>query len=180
VGGVVSRISRSVVTGRVTNAGQASLAGLAEVTLTPPTGFSVQDPLAQQVAAGAAIDWNVTAPPAPQAAVAFACTISTVPDDANLAAPAFASKPDDLVSITVTTGGALSAPSLSVIGPAGAVDDTVSVEQSFSLRADVTATSTTDDVTATLELPTGYSVVGARWSANSATGPRACCRRRAA
>jgi hypothetical protein len=161
VGGVVSPNQQFTVTGRVTNAGQASLGGAAEVTLTPAANFQVQEPLVQAFSAGAAIVWNVTAPAAPQAAADFTCAITTTPDDVNLAAPAFSSKPNDLESITVTTGGALTAPSLSATSPPGAVDDTVSVGQSFSLRAAVTATSTTDNVTATLALPGGYSVVGA-------------------
>ncbi len=158
VGGVVSPNQTFTVTGLVTNAGQASLAGAADVKLTSPSGFSVLESPVQAFSAGVAIDWTVTAPAAPQAAVAFTCTLTTTPDDVNLAAPAFSSQPDDQVSITVATGGALSAPSLSATSPAGAVDDTVSVGQTFSLRAAVTATSTTDNVTATLALPAGYIV----------------------
>lgn len=160
-GGVVSPNQVFTLTGRVTNVGQASLAGPASVTLTvPPGGFAVQEALVRPFSAGAAITWTVTAPATPQPAGDFACAITTTPNDANLNAAAFASKASDTESITVSTGGALANPGVSITNPAGAVDATVSVSQTFTVHAIVTATTTTGTVRATLSLPGGFSVVG--------------------
>ncbi|HEX5132820.1 MAG TPA: Ig-like domain-containing protein [Candidatus Krumholzibacteria bacterium] len=162
VGGTVSTNQTFQMTAVVSNGGQASLLGAAQVTLTPPPGggFSVNESLVRTFTAGQPVVWNVTAPPAPQSALAFACSLSTTPLDANTGGAAFASVPGAEKLVAVSTGGALAAPDVFVFAPGGATDDTVSVAQNFTVRARVTPSADTDAVVATLTLPAGFSVVG--------------------
>jgi len=170
--GVVSPSQVFVVTGRVTRSSvnQATVAGPAEITLTVPTGFSVQEPLVRAFTVNSPVNWTVTAPAAPQASDNFTSTITTIPNDVNIAAPAQVLTASDVVPITVSTGGALTLPSLLATAPAGAVDDTVSVGQTVSLTARVTATSTTDNVQAVLTLAPGFNITGGSLTRNLGNG----------
>ncbi|HET6350129.1 MAG TPA: hypothetical protein VFH88_13700, partial [Candidatus Krumholzibacteria bacterium] len=159
-GGVVSPNQVFTMSAQVSNLGQAGLSGPAEVTLTVPSGFSVQEQVQRAFAANTPVTWTVTAPPAPQAALDFACTINTVPNDVNTAATAFVSKLNATSSVSVGTGGALAGPAVSLTAPAGAQDDTLSVSQSFTLHAVVTPTSETQSVVATLSVPIGFNIIG--------------------
>jgi hypothetical protein len=148
------------------------VSGPAEITLTPPVGFAVQGNLTRAFSPGTPVTWTVTAPPATQSAQDFTCAITTTPNDVNNGAAAFSSQPNDVQSITVSTGGALASPGLSAITPAGAIDDTLSVGQTFTVRGAVTATGDTRDVTATLTLPSGFSIAGgASLVRNMGNGP---------
>ena len=167
VGGVVGSNQLFTLGARVSNpVGAADLSGPAVVTLTPPAGFNVTDPLLQTFAVNDTVLWSVTAPSTAQSAANFSCTISTTPNDVNTAAAAFVSKATDTQSVTVSTGGALVSPTVTLTAPAGAADDTLSVGQNFTLHAAITVNHV-KTVVATLSMPGGYSVIGGTGSVHN-------------
>ncbi|HEX6791651.1 MAG TPA: hypothetical protein VF247_10110, partial [Candidatus Krumholzibacteria bacterium] len=153
------------------NLGQAPVSGPAQVTLTVPAGFTVQESLVRSFTAGNVVTWSVTAPTISGPAVPFDCAITTTPIDVNAGAPALMSKASDTQSITVSSGGALASPVVSVKTPAGAVDATLSVGQTFTVQADVYAGDFTDGVQAVLTLPPGFSIVNGSLTRDLGNGP---------
>lgn len=165
-GGVVGTNQLFTLGARVSNLplnapapGVANVTGTAEVTLTFPPGFSVQESLTQAFAPDDTVRWTVTAPGAIQSAQNFTCVITTTPNDVNTAAPAFASKASDTQSITVSSGGALASPTITITSPAGAMDDTLSVGQNIEVTTSITV-SRVKSLVGTLSVPAGFSVVG--------------------
>lgn len=160
VGGMVGANQNFVLGAIVSNpANSANLGGPAFVTLAAPGGFNVVQPLQQAFAENDTVRWNVTAPSAAQPAVNFSCAITTTPNDINAGAPAFVSKASDTQSITVTSGAALAIPDISVVAPAGATDDTLSVQQSFTVRVGVTVHGV-KNLVSTLSIPGSFNVSG--------------------
>ena len=164
--GAVSTNQVFTMSATVTNIGQAGVSGPAQLTLSLPSGFSLQspgtEPATRTFAIGTPVTWQVVAPAAAQGSQNFSSAISTMPVDRNLGTAAFASQPADNFGVAVVSGGAFTTPSLAVTAPAGAVDQTVSVGQNnIVVTAGVTATSITESIQATLSVPAGYSIVGA-------------------
>jgi hypothetical protein len=160
VGGMVGANQTFTLGAIVSNpANSANLGGLAELTLTAPGGFNVVDNLQHSFAENDTVLWNVTAPSAPQAAVDFSCAITTTPNDVNAGAPAFVSKATDTQSITVTTAAALAIPDISLTAPAGAMDDTLSVQQGFTVHVAVTVHGV-KSLVSTLSVPGSFTVSG--------------------
>lgn len=158
-GGIVSTNQVFTLGARVSNLGDAALTGPAQLTLTVPSGFNVGDPVLQAFTANDTVLWSVTAPATVQPASNFSCAITTIPVDVNTAAAAFVSKLSDLQSVTVSSGGALASPGVSITSPAGATDDTLSVGQNFRLHAAITVNHV-KSLVATLSMPGTYSVQG--------------------
>ncbi len=159
-GGIVGANQNFTLGAIVSNpANAANLGGPAFVTLSAPGGFNVVQPLQQAFAENDTVRWNVTAPSAAQPAVNFSCAITTTPNDVNAGAPAFVSKASDTQSITVTSGAALALADISVFAPAGATDDTLSVQQNFTVRVGVTVRGVTSLVS-TLSIPGSFNVSG--------------------
>jgi hypothetical protein len=157
-GGTVGAGQQFILGARVSNLGQASLAGSSQLTLLVPGGFSNPvESLTQAFVAEDTVRWTFTAP-APQPLANFSCSISTTPNDVNTGAVAFASKATDTQAITVGTASALSSPDISVFLPAGAKDDTLSVGQTFTVQTKITAAHI-KNLTATLSVPGSFSVV---------------------
>lgn len=165
--GAVSTNQVFTMNATVTNAGQAGVSGTAEMTLALPAGFihvnpGGTEPLTRAFSIGSPVTWQIQAPAAAQPSQNFSTTISTVPDDRNTGNAAFASQPADQFGVAVVAGGAFTTPSLAVTAPTGAVDRTVSVGQNnIVVTAGVTATSSTESISAALTVPAGFSIVGA-------------------
>ena len=175
-GGVVGVNQVFTLGAKVSNQGQAALASTGTVTLTIPGTFGAPtEPPAQSFAVGDTVRWSFTAPASTQAPSNFSCTISNpVPNDVNTAAAAFVSKLTDTQSITVTSGGGLVLPDVSITTPAGAVDDTISVaQQPVKLTASIT-TNHVKSLVGTLSVPGSYTVLGSGPVFNfpNGTGPR--------
>jgi hypothetical protein len=157
-GGTVGAGQPFVLGARVSNLGQAGITGARAVTLTVPAGFANPvEPLTRGFAANDTVRWSFVAPATPQPAADFSCTISQVPNDVNTGTTAFVSKLVDTQSMTVANAAALANPDVSLTSPAGAADDTLSVGQTFTLRAQVTV-QRIKNLVATLSMPGTYSV----------------------
>jgi hypothetical protein len=171
-GGVVATNQLFTLGARVSNAGQAGVGGAAQVSLTVPSGFTVQESLTRAFAVDDTVKWSVTAPPATQSAQNFTCAITTIPDDVNTGAAAFVSQGSDNQSITVSSGGALVSPAVALTDPSGATDDTLSVGQSFKVSTSVTV-SRVKSLVGTLSVPAGFVVSGSPvWSFSNGAGTR--------
>ena len=78
----------------------------------------------------------------------------------------------DVTQVTVVSGGAVAVTNVRLISPPGAVDDTVSTSQSFTMEGAFSFIGSVNPVgrTARLVLPSGYSLIGfgcgelRRWS----------------
>ncbi len=160
VGGTVSPGQQFQVTARVNNTGQALVGGAAEVELTLPAGFTTSDDTLRAFVANQPVVWSITAPGAEQAADTFVCAITTRPLDVNTGQLAFASVPSAVLLVTVGSGGGMTSPTVSIIGPTGAIDGTVSAGQPFTVDASVVATLDTENIVATIAYPPGFSVSG--------------------
>jgi hypothetical protein len=151
------------VTGIVTNAGIAAIDATtaAEVTLSLPGGFSRDSGAAMQEAftIDNPIVWNIQAPSTAVAGQSISANISTMPLQLNVAQPAAASQPNDAVAVDVLDSGGFGAIAMNVITPAGAADNTVSADQVFTVRADVTPGVTTVSNSATIVLGSGLTSI---------------------
>ena len=160
VGGTVSPGQQFQVTARVNNTGQALVGGAAEVELTLPTGFTTTDNTTRPFVANQPVVWSITAPGAEQPADTFLCAITTRPIDVNTGQVASASVPSSVLLVTVGSGGGMTSPTVSIIGPTGAIDGTISAGQTFTVDASVVATLDTENIVATIAYPPGFSVSG--------------------
>ncbi len=143
------------VTGLVLNSGTAQVDASGALTLTLPPNFVFEASTPDSTVGfslGSPVTWDVRAPSQAAADRPLVVRISTRPKDLNIGADAAVSDFDDTVLVDVATQGGFTAPLIDITLPAGAVDDTVSTTQQFTVRGRITASGTTADVTATLVL----------------------------
>jgi hypothetical protein len=100
--GTVAVGQEFVITTRLVNLGEADTTGFAAVTLDPlPEGYTTLDPLARTVAGGTAA-WTVKAPAQQSVeAVTIRFRLSAVPADENTGRPAYVSRPNDAVAVSM-------------------------------------------------------------------------------
>jgi hypothetical protein len=155
------------VTGRVSNLGIGEVDGSGEFTLRLPTGFvlepSTPDTTLSFGVSGLpdAFDWDVKAPGAAIANQAIRVKITKRPKDLNIALPSAVRDSVATVVVDVATEGGFQSPAVAISSPAGAMDDTVSTSQTFTVRASAVAEATTIDIQATLVLvdDPGFTVI---------------------
>jgi hypothetical protein len=143
------------VSGLVVNSGLAQVDNSGALTLTLPQNFALEASTPDSTVGftvGTPVTWDVRAPSQAAADRPFIVRISTRPKDLNIAADAAVSDTDDTVLVDVATQGGFSEPLIDLTLPAGAVDDTVSTTQTFTVRGRITASATTASITATLVL----------------------------
>lgn len=143
------------ISATVTNAGEAATDNSGEVTLAVPGSYNVQEPLVRSFAVAAPVVWHVTAPLTPSGPDTFDLAITKSPLDLNSNLPANLAQIRDTVFVETDTTN-LRVDSLFVTSPTGAMDDTVSTEQFFTVRARIDRSPNLPDVSATLRLAPGF------------------------
>ncbi|MBN2202541.1 hypothetical protein JW777_11340, partial [bacterium] len=100
--GTVAVGQEFVITTQLENLGEADTTGLAAVTLeTLPEGYTTLDPLTRAIAGGKAA-WTVKAPSRQSVeAVTIRFRLSGVPADENTGRPAYVSRPNDAVAVSM-------------------------------------------------------------------------------
>ncbi|MGD1047974.1 MAG: Ig-like domain-containing protein, partial [Candidatus Krumholzibacteriaceae bacterium] len=152
-----------VVTALVTNEGQAVVDTLGEVTLAFPASMHLAgvQPSVKRFTAGRAVSWTVVAPAAPSQDTVKA-RISRIPVDVNRAAPAAVHTGEAHLALRTEIAAGLSACAVSIINPPGAVDGTLSTEQTFLVHSVFTPSANADSVWVELMVPGSFSVTGDR------------------
>jgi hypothetical protein len=143
------------ISGTVANTGVGQVDDTGELTIRLPLGFALE-PVPTDTTAGftvgEAISWQVRAPSSAASDQPIEVKITKRPLALNTAlAPAVFDSVDVLL-IDVATEGGFSADTLFVSAPAGAMDDTVSTSQQFTLRASAIAEASTGNMVASLKL----------------------------
>ncbi len=144
----------------VTNTGQGQVDNTGQVTLTIPAGYSfdLSSPAVQNFTVGATILWRVIAPNTATPPENFTATITQAPVDIN-SRPSLAFLETPSVTRQVETQPlGLDILSFNVISPPGAVDNILSTEQTFDIRASLSVSANIDSVRADLSLPIEYSL----------------------
>ena len=97
--------------------------------------------------------WSITTPDESLESAWIYVDLVRVPDDQNKGQPANVLQGRDSVAVSVLASWLTTA--LGISSPAGAMDDTLSTEQVFVVKA-VLDWSNVEDITARIELPYGY------------------------
>ena len=147
---------------RVANIGQAGVETGGQLTLTLPIGFTYRqgDQQNKPLVLDTDIVWHLTAPADRRDLDTLICVIDSTANDKNTNEQAATDVNTRNINVTVLEGGALPIDTLFISGPPGAVDDTVSTEQTFSVEFRVTPTEATVDISATINVPMGFQTVG--------------------
>ncbi len=109
-----------------------------------------------QIVPGIPVEWSVIAPSAPQPILPIVAEIYETPNELNTGSPATILQSSDTVFVQ-TLESELNI-DVSISNPPGAVDDTLSTGQQFTVHAVVWG-SNVEDVTAQITLPPGYSTL---------------------
>jgi hypothetical protein len=145
----------------VQNQGTAAVDNSGTFAISLPSGFQL-DPGSQAAeigfTAGTNRSWQVRAPAAQALDQPISVGIVTVPLDINSNMPASVSAGTDIVTADVLEKAGFISTGIGIIAPAGAVDNTLSTEQVFTLRGTVVAEPTATDIRATIVLPPGFTI----------------------
>jgi hypothetical protein len=155
----------------VENAGQAQVDNTGRLTLQVPDNYSIVEPLPdlseQSFTVGEWVTWGIQAPAVPSLDDTLVATFVQIPKDLNTAQPAFLLQNSDTLRVS-TLGTNLEIVDIKIISPAGARDSTISSEQEFVVQVNTDFSPNLRDVTATLNLPDGFSfILGAEDSTRS-------------
>ena len=151
---------RFVVTAVVENEGQAGIDTTGRMTLVLPAGMDLADPgepLAKRFAAGVPLAWTIVAPASPSLDTVLAA-ISSIPEDANIAAPAAVRNAEARVVVFVEPAARIENCAVSLAAPPGAVDGTLSTDQDFVARSSFVPSANADSLWVEIDPPAGFSV----------------------
>jgi hypothetical protein len=134
-----------------TGVGQVDESG--ELTLRLPTGFTLVATTPDTTVGFVASQtwtWNVKAPSAAVSGQPIQVEITRRPHALNTGLAAAAADSVEILTVDVATQGGFTSQLLEVSAPTGAMDDTVSTSQQFTLRASAIADASTITIVATL------------------------------
>ena len=158
---VISQTQQFNLVATVVNLGQAPI-GSGQLRLTLPVGYSTSDNLIQNFSgAGSPVTWLIRGDSLTYGIGFDSLKVEfyQIPNDININSPAAIESGSDSVFVQtrVTAFGALEVTSISIISPSGAVDNTLSTEQSFVLESILSFNSNVDPIgrEAQLVLPAG-------------------------
>ena len=154
----------TLVSATVSNSGEAGF-GSGTLVLSLPGNYSTIDLLEQGFSeADPTVTWRVSGDAITGGAFFDSLLISfgTVPNDTNTATTAAVQATGDtaVVEAQVVAGGAVAITNIRLITPPGAVDDTISTSQSFTLEGAFSFVGSVDTVgrQAEIILPAGYAL----------------------
>ncbi|UCF04618.1 MAG: Ig-like domain-containing protein [bacterium] len=147
----------------VDNTGQADVDDTGEIAITVPLGFALRDPgvepRVRPFQTGRELSWTLTAPH--DASVeTVSVGISRLPHAANTADSAAAPERSDEFVVVTEDRSTVGNCALSIISPTGAVDNVLSTEQEFQLRATFERSLNSDSVRVDILVPSGFMITG--------------------
>ncbi len=152
-----------VVTAMVVNSGEAEVGSNGEMTLALPPGvgreYPSTEPLVRTFMPGDAISWGLIAPVSVSLDT-IRVTISGIPIDINIDAPADVAGPEAEAIITTEQASDITGCALAVVSPAGAVDGILSTGQEFDVEAYLTPSANADSIWVRISVPASFSVDG--------------------
>ena len=145
---MISQTQQFTLRAVVSNLGQAAI-GNGQLLLTLPLGYSTADSQLQNfIGAGDSVSWLITGDSLTPGIEFDSLKIefSQIPNDINFNSPAAIQTGSDSVFVQarVTAFGTLEVTDISIISPAGAIDDTLSTQQSFTLESILSFNSNVD------------------------------------
>ncbi len=161
----VSTDQQFVFAAMVENTGQAEIDATGQITLSLPAGFTRVNPgtesLTMSFAAGQQITWTLQAPAAASVSPEpVTVSITSTPNDINIASASFVQKDADTVSV-MTEDAAVIAGCLAVVSdPSGARDLVLSSNQDFIVTFTAIPSGNSGSNTATITLPAGFTTAG--------------------
>jgi hypothetical protein len=143
------------ITAKVTSPGAAEFESAGQLTLTVPSGFTLNSPAVRPFQKDAIVTWSVTAPNNESSGDQLRVDITTIPTATNTGLPATVLKAQDTRTVeTLATN--LSVTSFRIVSPQGATDDTLSTGQEFNVQAVLDVSATIDEIQFELGLPSEY------------------------
>ncbi|NIM18997.1 MAG: hypothetical protein GTO51_01270 [Candidatus Latescibacteria bacterium] len=149
------------VTAIVSNNGEAEVEGTGRVRIEYPSSFVlIAGAAIRNYSEDESIIWTLRAPNTASLGQEITCTIIDTLIDRNIDQPAFVSKRADKITVDVLPAATLANPILSIIDPGGATDNTISTDQEFKVRVEVTTNAQTENIEAKLILPAVFQPIG--------------------
>ncbi len=145
------------LTALVTNNGQSLVDNSGTLTLTVPVGFTIDagSPATQTFVVGAPVQWDIRAPELPATNQVLEVDITNSPIERNSGDVAVVTTGTAPVTLEIVEQAGFTPLVFEVISPDGAMDDSVSTDQRYTIQARTLAEATTTDITATLEVLSG-------------------------